>query len=224
MLRQRRPANLSENMITAFIADPARIPTHEIALEVLDCLDAEIADIHAQIEAARIESTVKPLSPDRQAWLRRACYAAAMRQNEHRRVMQRDKEIRGTKHAAQMKPRLDPEAQQMKQGRLLAEQETRRDAKRFEVEKQKTLQMQLAAQKRNDAEVIRELRARLLNIANEPPVISLIERLNKLTAEIHAEAENQSPADGASGGLGGNAPQLREWADCLANLMESWAG
>lgn len=189
---------LSEDAITALIADPALISSHEIALEVLDCLDCEIADIQTQIDAAQIESNAKPLSADRQAWLRRASYAAAMRRNERHRVMQRDKEIRGTKNAAQMKPRVDPEAQKLKQARLLAEQETRRDAKKLELEKQRTLQMQLAALKRDDAATIFSLRGRierlraLLKEADGPVVhhategcIMCIEFLPQLQAELY---------------------------------------
>ena len=160
-----RPS-LTEEEITALIADPALISAHEIALEVLDCLDSEIANIQAQIDAAQIESNAKPLSADRQAWIRRASYAAAMRRNERHRVMQRDKELRGTKMLASL-PRKDPEAQRIKQERLKMEAETRRDAKKLEVEKQRTLQMQLAHQKRDDAATIALLRGEIVSLQAE---------------------------------------------------------
>src|SRR5690348_5565519 len=53
-----------------------------------------------------------------------------MRRNERHRVMQRDKEIRGTKgHAGTPKDPNKAEANRLKQARLMVEAETRRDAK-----------------------------------------------------------------------------------------------
>lgn len=125
--------DLTDDEITAFIADPATIPTHEIALEVIGCLDEEIANIQTQIDAAMIESNMRPLSEERQAWARRASYAAAMRRNERHRVMQRDKEIRGTKGKPGQKDPNKAEAGKLKQERLKLEAETRRDAKKLAI-------------------------------------------------------------------------------------------
>jgi hypothetical protein len=124
---------ISDDDIDRFIDDPALIQTHEQAIEVLDALDAEIANIQAQIDAAQIENNARPLSPERQAWVRRASYAAVMRRNERHRVIQRDKELRGTKGPKGNPP--DPfkkEANLLKQQRLAGEVEIRRIAKQAE--------------------------------------------------------------------------------------------
>lgn len=121
---------LTDDDVDRFIADPALITTHEQALEILETLDDEIANIQAQVDAAQIESNAKPLSPDRLAWVQRASYACAMRRNMRHRVMQRDKELRGTKSWGG-KPK-DPdkkEANIVKQRRLAGEVEIRRLAK-----------------------------------------------------------------------------------------------
>lgn len=147
---------LTDEQFQALIADPAQITSHEIALEILDVLDGEIAEIQAQIDQAAVESITKPLTPERQAWLKRASYAAAMRRNERHRVMQRDKEIRGTKfHGGKPK---DPEVGKLKQARLLEEATVRKAGKQLGTERERTRQMEIA-QKR------RELRAGMLRSA-----------------------------------------------------------
>lgn len=139
---------LTDDQITALIDDPAKIETHEQALTVLDCLDAEIANIQAQVDAAVIEANARPLASERQAWLRRATYAGAMRRNERHRVMQRDKELRGTKRPGIMPGSKTKEEKLAKQQRLLAEAEARKAAKQAEIERQKTQQMDLAQRRR----------------------------------------------------------------------------
>lgn len=120
---------LTDKQITALINDPALIMTHDVAREVLGRLNDEIASIQAQIDAATIEANARPLPSERQAWLIRASYAAAMRKRAHRAVMQRDREIRGTKGPAQTP--LSPERQAQrevglaKNVRLKAEAEAR---------------------------------------------------------------------------------------------------
>jgi len=119
-----------DDEVDRFIADPALIVTHETALEVLAVLDDEIASIQAQVDAAQIESNAKPMSHDRLQWLQRASYAAAMRRNERHKIMQRDKELRGTKNWGGNPP--DPtkkEANLLKQKRLADEVAIRRAAK-----------------------------------------------------------------------------------------------
>ncbi len=140
---------LSDDAIGAFIDDPATIPTHEIALEVLDVLEHEIADIQAQVDAATIEAQAVPLSAEKQDWLRRACYAGAMRRNDRHRVMQRDKELRGTKSSGGKAK--DPDkvkANLAKQERLLEETKLRRINKEIERSKQTAAQMRLAQERR----------------------------------------------------------------------------
>lgn len=121
---------LTDDDVDRFIADPVLILTHEHALEVMAVLDGEIANIQAQIDAAQIESNAKPLSPDRVRWVQRASYAAAMRRNDRHKIMQRDKELRGTKNFGGNPP--DPskkEANLLKQQRLADEVAIRRQAK-----------------------------------------------------------------------------------------------
>lgn len=141
---------LSDDDVTRFIADPALITTHEQALEIIEVLDSEIANIQAQIDAAQIESNAKPLSPERAAWLRRASYAAAIRRNERHRIFQRDKELRGTKNFGGNPP--DPtkkEANLLKQQRLTTEAETRKLARQNEHQRLQN-EREAIAQKRRE--------------------------------------------------------------------------
>lgn len=142
------PSDLTDDQVTPLIADPVRIETHDVALEVIGVLDAEIANIQTQIDAATIEANARPLSPERQAWLRRASYAAAMRRNERHKVYQRDKEIRGTKPANGVKDPMKKEANLLKQQRLLAEAETRRLSKQLALANARAREMELAQERR----------------------------------------------------------------------------
>jgi len=137
--------SMTDDTLSELIGDPALIETHEIALEVLDTLDAEIAQIQTQIDAATIEANIRPLSSDRRAWLQRAAYACAMRRNERHRVIQRDKEIRGTKFN---QPKKDPAEGIAKQERLRVEAEVKRMTKAAEIERQKTMQLELEQERR----------------------------------------------------------------------------
>jgi hypothetical protein len=147
---------LTDDQITAFIGDPATIPDHDTALLVLDCLEAEIVNIQAQIDQAMAESTMRPLSEDRQAWLKRASYACAMRRNERHKVFMRDKEIRGTKiQQGSRKSPAEVEERRLKQLRLMEEAAARREkaaAKRasdlVRVEELRLSQMEVAQRKR----------------------------------------------------------------------------
>lgn len=126
-------AILSDADLDRFIADPAMIQTHDQAVEVLDALDDEIADIQAKVDACQIEHSAKQMPPETQAWLRRASYAAAMRRNSRHRVMQRDKELRGTKSfGGNPQDPTKKEANLLKQQRLAGEVEIRRLAKQSE--------------------------------------------------------------------------------------------
>ncbi len=141
---------LSDDAVTSFISDPATIPTHEIALEILLVLENEIASIQAQVDAAVIESNIRPLSEERMAWLHRATYAGVMRRNERHRVIQRDKEIRSIKNGSGT-PRNDPdkrEANRLKQERLMAEAETRRIAKKLAMQEAANKTAKIAQQRR----------------------------------------------------------------------------
>ncbi len=153
---------LTDDQVTAFIADPATIPSHEIALAVAEVLEAEIASIQAQVDAAQIESNAKPLSPDRRAWVQRASYAAAMRRNELRRILNRDKEIRGTKHWSDKNAPEIAQAKLLKQERLKIEAEDRRLSKQLRHQEQITRQMELADKRRERIDLIRRMQDRLV--------------------------------------------------------------
>ena len=120
-----QPNTLSDDEITALIGDPSKIETREVAMEIMGVLDAEIADIQTQLDAAMIEANLRPLSAERQAWARRASYAAAMRRREYHRVLQRDRELRNAKLRGPQ--RRDPEEGRLKQQRLQAEADARRE-------------------------------------------------------------------------------------------------
>lgn len=179
-IAEQEPGSLSEDAITALIADPASIQSHEVALEVLDVLDDEIANIQAQLDQAAAEAISRPLPADRQAWYKRASYAAAMRRNERHRVMQRDKEIRGTKFRGGT-PK-DPEVGKLKQARLRDEAQTRKAGMLLKIEQEKTRQMEIAQRRR---ELDKEL----------PQLRSEIERLRARVAELeenlHVEFVNR---------------------------------
>lgn len=119
---------LTDEEFEAKTADPSLIRTHEEAVAVLAELDEAIAHIQMQVDAYAVESNGREMPEDRQAWLRRASYACAMKRNHRHRVMQRDKEIRGTKGAATT-ARKDPAIGLAKQERLKIEANTRRIAK-----------------------------------------------------------------------------------------------
>ena len=130
---------LTDERITELIDDPTLIDSHEIVLEVLAVLDAEIASIQSQVDAAQIEANARPLSEERQSWLRRACYAGAMRKQVRHRVMMRDKELRGTKGPAQtLGKKGSPEERLLKQKRLLLEAEARKENRTMEHERQRS--------------------------------------------------------------------------------------
>lgn len=142
-------AQQPDDWATAYIDDPAKIDTHELALNVVEVLEREIASIQAQIDAAQIEANIRPLSDARINWVKRASYAVSMRRQELHRVMQRDKELRGTKNYGG-KPR-DPdkkEANLIKQQRLADEVAIRRAAKQAEVLKLQNAQHALALKRR----------------------------------------------------------------------------
>lgn len=119
------------------LADPAHITTHEQANEIITVLDHEIANIEAALECARVEAATSPLPEHRMDWVRRAAYAAAMKRNARHRIIQRDKELRGTKGPAITQPRKDPGEGVAKQARLQAEAEERKAAKVAEAERNK---------------------------------------------------------------------------------------
>lgn len=164
---------LSDEQVTAFINDPATIATHDEAVEVIDCLDAEIANIQSQVDMAVIEANARPLNEDRQSWLRRATYACAMRRNERHRVMQRDKEIRGTKGSAgnsAADKSAKREANLVKQQRLLEETTIRRIAKensrtQLQIERERVAVRRRELESENLHARIRELESKLLMLS-----------------------------------------------------------
>lgn len=140
---------LTDDQITAYIEDPASILTHEVAISVYECLDNEIASIQTQIDAAMIEANLRPLSEERQAWAKRASFAAAVKRNQRHKVYQRDKELRGVKGKAFTEPKHSKEEKLLKQQRLLIEAETRRDAKKLALQVAKNREMEIAQQRRD---------------------------------------------------------------------------
>lgn len=118
---------LPDDEFEARTRDPSLIATHDEAIVILDEIDEEIAHIQMQIDAYSIESNGREMPPDRQAWLRRAAYAGAMYRNERHRVMQRDKELRGTKSTAHISKK-DPAIGLAKQQRLSLEAQAKREA------------------------------------------------------------------------------------------------
>lgn len=137
----------TDEQITAMISDPATISSHEQALEVIQCLENEIADIQSQVDCAQIEANARPLGEDRQKWLRRATYAAAMRKHELHRVVQRDKELRGTKGSAKTEAKRDPGEGILKQERLKSEADLRRERLNIERERLQIARDQLAVER-----------------------------------------------------------------------------
>lgn len=118
---------LDDNEFEARLRDPSLIATHEEAVAILEELDEEIAHIQMQIDAYSIESNGREMPPNRQAWLRRAAYAGAMQRNHRHRVIQRDKELRGTKYTAHTSQK-DPTLGLAKQQRLSLEAQVKREA------------------------------------------------------------------------------------------------
>jgi hypothetical protein len=175
---------LSDEQITAMIDDPVLIDDHETALEVLAVLDAEIAGIEVQLDAAMIEARARPLPADREAWFRRASYAGAMRRRERHKVYQRDKELRRLKGSA-----LTPasEAKKLeraaKHQRLLAEAEDRKVKRALE---HATVRLE---QERLDME--RTRKAVFFKVAHELLPPDMLQRINEAVAE-RATSRNPS--------------------------------
>lgn len=89
--------DLSDDDFEAKVQDPSRIGTHEEAMAIIAELEVNAADIAGQIGVYQAEAQARlgEMPPDRQAWVRRASFALAMRRSEKDRVMKRDREIRG---------------------------------------------------------------------------------------------------------------------------------
>lgn len=140
--------SLSDAEIAAYINDPATIATHEVAIEIIGILDAEIASIQTQLDAAALAAAVQPLSPDRLNWANRAAYAAAIRRQERHRVWQRDRELRGTKGSAATPPKHTPEEKRLREERLLAEARDRRAKRDLELTGLRVQQEDIAQRRR----------------------------------------------------------------------------
>lgn len=142
---------LTDEQVTAYIDDPATIPTHEAALEVMGVLDAEIAEIQAQLDADEIAHSGRARSMERDNWYRRASYARNMKQRDRNAVYKRDREIRHIVGPAMTAKRgKSPEelaAKQAKQDRLKAEAEARREAKKADNLKRQTQLEQFAIER-----------------------------------------------------------------------------
>lgn len=89
-----RGAETFPSHIAAYIEDPATIPTHEAALEVMAAIDREVVAIHAQIVAAQARYEYDPPTAAEEDWLRRAIYARSYFNKDRGRVYHRDRELR----------------------------------------------------------------------------------------------------------------------------------
>lgn len=125
---QKNPRDLSDGEISDLIEDPAKIQDHATAIVVIETLESEIAAIQAQLDLAVVRASLRPMSPAAEAWFRRASYAGSLRRRELHRVIQRDRELRGTKGSAVTPPKRDKEAGRIKQERLLLEAQNRKAA------------------------------------------------------------------------------------------------
>lgn len=114
---------LTDDAFEAMINDPALITTHAQTLEILDSIGAEIASITSQIDSFAIANAGRDLTEAQSGWLHRATMARGFRQNELRRVLTRDREIRVINMNA---PKKDRSEEQAKHERFMAEVETRR--------------------------------------------------------------------------------------------------
>lgn len=143
---------LTDDEIETLINRPDQIESREQGWEIIEIIDAEIANIDAQIAVAESEGRISPLSEDRRDWLRRAAYARAMKANERDRVYRRCKYFRFMKgpdnqestEAAKTKA----EANRIKQERLKIEGEAKRLKRANEAETIRLEQMKIAQLKR----------------------------------------------------------------------------
>jgi hypothetical protein len=169
-------SDLSDEQISALIEDPLQIEDVVTAIHVLGVLDAEIASIDAQLDAASVEARARPLPADREEWFRRASYAGAMRRREYHRVNQRYREIRGAKGLGQTPA---SEAKKLekaaKHQRLLAEAEDRKEKRAL-----KHAEARLA-QERLDME--RSRRSLFFKVAHELLPPDTLKRINDAVAE-----------------------------------------
>lgn len=138
--------DLSDDEFEARVRDPKLIETRDEAKSMLDELDEEIVRIQAQLDTYTTEAIIHAQTPERQAWFRRATYAAAMKRQERFKVYRREKELRGINLAGQ-KAKKDPTEGIAKQARLQAEAEASRAGKQAKVEAARTLQLEIGARK-----------------------------------------------------------------------------
>ena len=78
---------LTDEDIDRFIDDPSLIESRELACDIIDTLDHEIANISAQVEVAEVKMRAGGDVDD--DWLHRATYAKAMRINQRDRIYRR---------------------------------------------------------------------------------------------------------------------------------------
>lgn len=87
-----------EAAFNAAVADPATIASETQAQEIIECLDDDIEQIRAQLNAAKIEAeTCGGLSEGRQDWVRRASNALVWKLKSRASVGRRLDELRPKK-------------------------------------------------------------------------------------------------------------------------------
>jgi hypothetical protein len=150
---------LSDEQIETFIGNPMKIQDYETALEIMQILTDEIANITAQIEAAKIEAEMVGISENRCAWLKRAAYARSKKQSEYQAVMRRGYGLKGPKTPALEQADVKAaEAAAAREIRLIKEAEAQNikaaaeiERQKFLAEKEKTMQASIAAKKERAA-------------------------------------------------------------------------
>lgn len=143
------------------VANPLLIETKEMAQEVLNWLNREIANIDAQLDAAAIQAGQREMPESKADWLRRACYAVAMKKRDYHKIYQRSRELRGIKGPSQTEPSHTKEEKALKHQRLLVEAETRRTAKQLQYQQAKNREAELAQKKRETELELLKLKATL---------------------------------------------------------------
>lgn len=156
-----------EEKYLEFIQNPAAIDTHELALEVMEAINQSIASIDAQLDASAILAGNRKLRNEEEDWVRRACFALAMKKRDYHKVFQRDRELRGTKGKAQTEANKDKYAANLlKQERLKAEAEERRVTKQHKFEEMQIKRLELEQKARETKLEITRLKLELFQKEN----------------------------------------------------------
>lgn len=186
---------LSDDDINRMIDDPALIETHEQALEVMAVLDAEIAAINSQVETCQTMYFGRPLPPEKEAWVRRATYASAMRRNDWNKVYKRDKELRGLKSVQRVSLRVAEQPERIaRQQRFQAEAEDRK-AKRAAEHDALRLRQAEASNKANELKIRRSFNHHFHQAAKDILAPELYEQVKGVAdGAVAAQQARETPA------------------------------